>query len=75
MKKKQYVKPQTEKIISFEFPCLLAGSGSGTVTVIDTPVPDEPAAKKNFWDSDDEEDDSRNGFTRVGGSTNKLWDD
>jgi len=69
MKKKQYIKPQAEKIISIEFPCLSAG------TVTDTPFPDAPAAKKNFWDSDDEEDDSRNGFTRVGGSTNKLWDD
>ena len=39
------------------------------------PVPGPPGAKKNYWDSADEEDDSRNGFTRVGGSTNKLWDD
>ncbi|GJG68490.1 hypothetical protein PRLR6025_19590 [Prevotella lacticifex] len=69
MKKKQYVKPQTEKIISFEFPCLLKRSESYTAN------PDEPGAKKNIWDSDDEEDDSLNGFTRVGGSTNKLWDD
>lgn len=67
MKKKQYVKPQTEKIISFEFPCLLTESWKGYGF--------EPAAKKNYWDSDDEEDDSRNGFTRVGGSSNKLWDD
>lgn len=71
MKKKQYVKPQTEKIISFEFPRLLAGSKDELYT----PFVEEPAAKKNYWDSDDEEDDSRNGFTRVGGSTNKLWDD
>lgn len=69
MKKKQYVKPQTEKIISFEFPCLLKKSESYTAN------PGEPGAKKNYWDSDDEEDDSRNGFTRVGGSANKLWDD
>jgi hypothetical protein len=65
MKKKQYIKPQTEKIISIESPCLLS----------DTAYPDEPAAKKNYWDSAEEEDDSRNGFTRVGGSPNKLWDD
>ncbi len=65
MKKKQYIKPQAEKIISIEFPCLLSY----------TAHPYEPAAKKNYWDSADEEDDSRNGFTRVGGSTNKLWDD
>lgn len=71
MKKKQYIKPQTEKIISIEFPCLLAGSRTDTTTG----HPGPPGAKKNFWDSDDEEDDSRNGFTRVGGSTNKLWDD
>ena len=71
MKKKQYIKPQTEKIISIEFPCLSAGSKEED----NIPFPDAPAAKKNFWDSDDEEDDSRNGFTRVGGSTNKLWDD
>ena len=73
MKKKQYVKPQTEKIISFEFPCLLAGSDKRTDTTVG--IGFEPAAKKNYWESDDEEDDSRNGFTRVGGSTNKLWDD
>lgn len=71
MKKKQYMKPQAEKIISFEYPCLLAGSK----TDITTGYGFEPAAKKNYWDSDDEEDDSRNGFTRVGGSSNKLWDD
>lgn len=71
MKKKQYIKPQAEKIISIEFPCLLAGS----VTVSDTPNPGPPGAKKNYWDSAEEEDDSRNGFTRVGGSANKLWDD
>lgn len=65
MKKKQYIKPQAEKIISSESPCLLS----------DTAYPDEPAAKKNYWDSAEEEDDSRNGFTRVGGSANKLWDD
>lgn len=65
MKKKQYIKPQTEKIISIESPCLLS----------DTAYPDEPAAKKNYWDSADEDDDSQNGFTRVGGSANKLWDD
>ena len=67
MKKKQYIKPQAEKIISFESPCLLSY----------TAHPYEPAAKKNYWDSadEDEDDDSRNGFTRVGGSTNKLWDD
>lgn len=69
MKKKQYMKPQTEKIISFEFPCLLAGSDKWEAH------PEEPGAKKNYWDSADEEDDSRNGFTRVGGSANKLWDD
>lgn len=71
MKKKQYIKPQTEKIISIEFPCLLAGSIRETTVGYGF----EPAAKKNYWDSDDEEDDSRNGFTRVGGSANKLWDD
>ena len=71
MKKKQYMKPQVEKIISFEFPCLLAG----TRTVSDTPIPGPPGAKKNIWDSADEDDDSRNGFTSVGGSANKLWDD
>lgn len=69
MKKKQYIKPQTEKIISIEFPCL-----SGVSETWD-PHPDAPAAKKNYWDSAEEEDDSRNGFTRVGGSANKLWDD
>lgn len=69
MKKKQYIKPQTEKIISSEYPCLLAGSDKWE----DNPGP--PAAKKNYWDSADEDDDSQNGFTRVGGSTNKLWDD
>ena len=67
MKKKQYIKPQAEKIISSEFPCLLTESWEGHGF--------EPGAKKNYWDSDDEEDDSRNGFTRVGGSANKLWDD
>ena len=67
MKKKQYIKPQAEKIISFEFPCLLTESWDGHGF--------EPGAKKNYWDSGDEEDDSRNGFTRVGGSANKLWDD
>ncbi len=71
MKKKQYIKPQAEKIISFEFPCLLAGSIKDTMVGYGS----EPGAKKNFWDSADEEDDSQNGFTRVGGSTNKLWDD
>lgn len=65
MKKKQYIKPKAEKIISFEFPCLLSY----------TAHPDEPAAKKNYWDTGDEEDESRNGFIRVGGSANKLWDD
>ena len=69
MKKKQYIKPQVEKIISFEFPCLLAGTEEYT------PNPGPPGAKKNYWDTGDEEDDSRNGFTRVGGSANKLWDD
>lgn len=54
MKKKQYIKPQTEKIISIEFPCLLAGSKTDTTTG----HPGPPGAKKNFWDSDDEEDDS-----------------
>ena len=67
MKKKQYIKPQAEKIISSEFPCLLAETWD--------PHPGEPGAKKNYWDSADEEDDSQNGFTRVGGSANKLWDD
>jgi hypothetical protein len=71
MKKKQYIKPQAEKIISIEFPCLSAGSKNEEYN----PFPDEPMAKKNFWDSADEDDDSRNGFTRVGGSANKLWDD
>lgn len=65
------MKPQVEKIISFEFPCLLAGSKNEQ----NTPFPEDPAAKKNLWDSADEEDDSRNGFTRIGGSANKLWDD
>lgn len=69
MKKKQYVKPQTEKIISIEFPCLSAGSDKWEAN------PDAPAAKKNYWDTGDEEDDSRNGFTRVGGSTKSLWED
>ena len=71
MKKKQYMKPKAEKIISFEFPCLLAGTKNEQYT----PFTEEPAAKKNYWDSDDEEDDCWNGFTRIGGSTNKLWDD
>lgn len=74
MKKKQYIKPQTEKIISIEFPCLLAGSKNSKNEQY-IPEPDAPAAKKNYWDSAEEEDDSRNGFTRVGGSANKLWDD
>jgi hypothetical protein len=71
MKKKQYMKPQAEIIISTEFPCMLEGSTKEQYF----PEPGPPAAKKNYWDSADEEDDSRNGFTRVGGSTNKLWDD
>lgn len=71
MKKKQYMKPQAEKIISFEYPCLLAGSITDTTTGHGF----EPGAKKNYWDTGDEEDDSQNGFTRVGGSANKLWDD
>lgn len=71
MKKKQYMKPQAEKIISFEYPCLLEGSKTDTTTGHGF----EPAAKKNYWDSADEDDDSQNGFTRVGGSANKLWDD
>ncbi len=69
MKKKQYIKPQAEKIISFEYPCLLAGSD------IWDHQAGPPGAKKNYWDTGDEEDDSQNGFTRVGGSANKLWDD
>lgn len=71
MKKKQYMKPQAEIIISTEFPCMLEGSKKEQYI----PEPGPPGAKKNFWDTDDEEDDSRNGFTRVGGSMNKLWDD
>lgn len=71
MKKKQYMKPQAEIIISTEFPCL-SGVSKNEQNI---PVPGPPGAKKNYWDSADEEDDSRNGFTRVGGSTNKLWDD
>ena len=69
MKKKQYIKPQAEKIISIEFPCL---SGvSETWEGYGGP----PGAKKNYWDSAEEDDDSRNGFTRVGNFRNKLWDD
>ena len=65
------MKPQAEKIISFEYPCLLEGSKTETTTGYGF----EPGAKKNYWDTGDEEDDSQNGFTRVGGSANKLWDD
>ena len=63
------MQPQAEIIISTEFPCLLAGTEEYKA------VPDEPGAKKNYWDTGDEDDDSQNGFTRVGGSANKLWDD
>lgn len=42
MKKKQYMKPQVEKLISFENPCLLAGTENWD------PNPSDPAAKKNL---------------------------
>lgn len=71
MKKKQYMKPQAEIIISTEFPCFLAGSKNEEYI----PIPGPPGAKKNFWDSADEDDDSLNVFTRVGNFRNKLWDD
>lgn len=67
MKKKQYIKPQAEKIISFEFPCLLTESWEGHGF--------EPGAKKNYWDTVDEGSDSLYDFSRVGNFRNKLWDD
>lgn len=69
MKKKQYMKPQAEIIISTEFPCLLAGTEEYKA------VPDEPMAKKNPWDTVGEESDSLYDFSRIGNFRNKLWDD
>ena len=71
MKKKQYMKPQAEIIISTEFPCFLAGSKKEEYI----PVPEAPGAKKNPWDTVGEESDSLYGFRRVGNFRNKLWDD
>lgn len=71
MKKKQYMKPQAEIIISFEFPCFLAGSTKDEIVA----EPGPPAAKKNPWDTVGEESDSLYGFSHVGNSMNKLWDD
>lgn len=71
MKKKQYMKPQAEIIISTEFPCMLAGSKNEQYI----PEPGPPGAKKNFWDTVGEESDSLYDFSRVGNSINKLWDD
>ena len=71
MKKKQYMKPQAEIIISTEFPCFLAGS----INEEYIPNTGEPAAKKNPWDTVGEGSDSLYGFRRVGNFRNKLWDD
>lgn len=71
MKKKQYMKPQAEIIISTEFPCMLAGSKNEQYI----PEPGPPGAKKNFWDTVDEGSDSLYDFSRVGNFRNKLWDD
>jgi subtilisin family serine protease len=69
MKKKQYIRPQVDLII----PCKVTGLLAGTI--IDTAHPDEPMAKKNYWDTVDEGSDSLYDFRRVGNSMNKLWDD
>jgi hypothetical protein len=71
MKKKQYIRPQVDLII----PCKVTGLLTGTNIEIYDPHPEAPAAKKNPWDSADEDDDSLNVFTRVGNFRNKLWDD
>lgn len=69
MKKKLYIKPRTDRIISYGAYHLLAGSETTE------PEPFEPAAKKNIWSSDEDAAEEQYGFRRVGGSTKSLWED
>lgn len=71
MKKKQYIKPRADRIISYEAYHLLAGSETETTD----PEPFEPDAKKNIWSSDEDAAEEQYGFRRVGGSTKSLWED
>lgn len=69
MKKKKYIKPRADRIISYGVYHLLAG------TETNDPEPFEPGAKKNIWSSDEDAAEEQYGFRRVGGSTKNLWDD
>lgn len=69
MKKKKYIKPRADRIISYGVYHLLAG------TETYDPYPGAPAAKKNIWSSDEDAAEEQYGFRRVGGSTKSLWED
>lgn len=76
MKKKMYIKPRTDRIISYGAYHLLAGSEiTEPDSEITEPDPFEPAAKKNIWSSDEDAAEEQYGFRRVGGSTKSLWED
>lgn len=69
MKKKKYIKPRADRIISYGVNHLLAGSESWEGQGF------EPGAKKNIWSSDEDAAEEQYGFRRVGGSAKSLWDD
>ena len=72
MKKKLYIKPRADRIISYGVNHLLEGTGGKKESWAGQAG--EPA-KKNIWSSDEDAAEEQYGFRRVGGSTNKLWDD
>lgn len=65
MKRRNYLKPKINSMISFEDTDLLAGSDNYYAH------PDEPA-KGSIWDTDEEEAENRNAANGVGGSANKM---
>lgn len=74
MKKKKYIKPRADRIISYGAYHLLAGSPPENSETTEGEG-FEPAAKKNIWSSDEDAAEEQYGFRRVGGSTKSLWDD
>lgn len=74
MKKKKYIKPRADRIISYGAYHLLAGSPPKDSDTYE-PDPGPPGAKKNIWSSDEDAAEEQYGFRRVGGSSKNLWED